>query len=247
MKKTILIYLFALTSSVMMAQGDTVSAAEELDGVSASGDLLGLQTANNSGLIPVCADVEDIFFKHTVSSGDNSVTIGMVTAGVSVLTDFNYQIFIAPGGDLGMLTEITCDSYTVLLAGGSFEYVISNVNESDVYYLRIFEPEGLIASLLVPVLNATIVEMTSEFDPSLSTEDELSEDFKIIVQDDRIKLINGDFYDYSIYGIDGKIIMQNDSSNEIETIDIQHLRKGLYILVLDDGEKQRNSLKFIKT
>jgi len=247
MKKTILVYLFVFSVSLALAQGDTVSEAEELDGFSVSGDLLGLQTANNSGLMPACANIEDIFFKHTVSSGDNSVTIGMVTAGISILTDFNYQIFVAPGGNLGMLTEISCDSYTVLLAGGNFEYVISDVNENDVYYLRIFEPEGLISALLIPVLNATVVEMTSEFDPSLSVNDSQSEEVKIVVRQNEISLLNDDFLDYSIFSLDGKKLMQNSQLEKIEVIDIQHLQKGIYILLLQDEKKQMNSIKFLKT
>merc|ERR1712108_19866 len=119
----------------------------------------------------------------------NKLTIGMASAGVSLITDVEYQIIEAPNGDLSQKEVLDCDAYTVLLVvGGSFQFVI----------------EGSLTNLL----NGTTITMDSEFDSTLSTVNVDSSEFKFIVKEDEINLYNNTSYnEYSIYALDGKQIL----------------------------------------
>lgn len=57
-----------------------------------------------------------MFYSHIVSSGDNQVTIGM--SSTLAIASVNYQILLAPQGDTNNLSQIVCDSYASILAGG---------------------------------------------------------------------------------------------------------------------------------
>src|SRR5690606_20104690 len=114
--------LISSTFAVKAQSGDTINDANVVNGADVSVDLLDFNSSTESGLLPECIAAEDVFYMNTVSPGDNKVTIGMVSAGIIVLTQFDYQILMAPGGDTNNLQEVVCSSYVVpILANGSFE------------------------------------------------------------------------------------------------------------------------------
>ena len=247
MKKLLLLVMFINMTLLIAQNGDTINEAIDIDGVGVAVNVLDYNSATISGLMPACGATEDVFYKHDVSSGDNKVTIGMVSAAVSLLTNIDYQILMAPNGNLGSLQEVTCDSYTVLLvAGGSFEFVIENVNEADEYFLRVYKTSGL-GGVLTDLLNATSITMISEFDSSLSIGDiDESENIKFVVKDDYVKLINNhEFTNYSMYSLNGKNILTKQSNDLINSIDLSRFKSNLYVLVLDNGINQK-SYKLLK-
>lgn len=245
--KQILLSIALLTYSVLSAQsGDTIDHAIDVDGTNVSVNLLDFTSATASGLLPVCNASEDVFYRHTVSSGDNKVEIGMVSSGLTLLANMDYQILLAPGGDTNAVQEVTCDSYEVfVLAGGSFDLVIDNVNPSDEYYLRVFKNTQALIDLQ-GLLEGTLITMTSSFDATLSIDDIEENAFDFTVTKDRINLSeSANFSQYQIYGIDGRLVNSSDNLDQNNTIDITNLTKGIYILNIAD-ERRLYSHKFIK-
>lgn len=107
MKNALLFICIVFVSFAAKAQsGDNINDAIMVNGADVSVDLLDFNSATESGLIPQCITAEDVYYMHTVSSGENKVTIGMVSAGVIVLTQFDYQILVAPNGNIGSLQEV---------------------------------------------------------------------------------------------------------------------------------------------
>ena len=201
--------------------------------------------STNSGLTPSCELIEgDVFYSHTVSSGDNQVTIGM--SSTLAFATVNYQILLAPQGDTNNLSQIVCDSYASLLTGGFFEVIIDNVLPGDVYYLRAYKPGGLLTTVLDTLLNNTNVKMISEFNGTLSNTNTTQQQFKVFVKENKIELLNNiNFFEYDIYGLDGKLYTKNDSKEALQSINISFLNKGIYILSLN-GNKDTQSIKFVK-
>ncbi len=125
-----------------------------------------------------------MFYSHILSSGDNQVTIGM--SSTLAIASVNYQILLAPQGDTNNLSQIVCDSYASILAGGFFEVNINNVVPGDVYYLRACKPGGLLPTVLDTLLNNTNVKMISEFNSTLSTTNTTQQQFKVFVKENKI-------------------------------------------------------------
>jgi hypothetical protein len=246
MKKiTFLIVSLLYVSFIAAQSGDTINDAIAMDGSGIDLDLLDFNSATPSGLSPTCGSTEDVFYRHAVSSGDNKITIGMLSAGVSLLTSVEYQILLAPNGDTNNLQLVDCDSYAVLLViGGSFELVIDNVNDTDVYYLRVYKTSGL-GGVLTDLLNGTSITMMSEFDPALSTTDVEKVELKVVVKVNEIKLPNSDYNSYEIYGLDGKKIMSRANGQVVNSINISQLNKGLFVLRLSNGTNTY-AHKFVK-
>jgi|SRR5690554_3578708 len=247
MKNNLLFIAFISCTLVIKAQsGDTINDAIVVNGADVSIDVLDFNSATVSGLMPECASTEDVFYMHTVSSGDNKVTIGMVSAGLIVLTEFDYQILVAPGGNIGSLQEVLCDSYVVpILASGSFELVIDDVNVDDVYFLRVYKPDGL-GGLLSDLLTGTLITMMSEFDSTLSVAETNTNSFKFIVNDNSIKLLNNtEFNNYKVFSLDGKQMISDKSNQLLSDIDISQLNRGLYVLMLQN-KRDFKTIKFVK-
>lgn len=247
MKKNVLFLTGFLMATLLVAQnGNTINDAIEVDGTAVAVNVLDFNSATPSGLNPACGATDDVFYMHEVSGGDNKVTIGMVSAGVSLITSVDYQILLAPSGDIGNLQEIGCDSYGVLLVvGGSFEVVINNINPGDVYYLRVYKTSGL-GGVLTNLLNGTSITMVSEYDSTLALESANQQDFKVLVKDNKIDLLNNtDFFEFSIYGLDGKQLAKGDSSDVLQSIDTSYLNKGVYVLNLYNN-KNSESVKFVR-
>uniref|UniRef100_UPI00404AC9A5 T9SS type A sorting domain-containing protein n=1 Tax=Gelidibacter sp. TaxID=2018083 RepID=UPI00404AC9A5 len=248
MKKSTLLLMVALMSFTFInaQSGNTINDAIEINGTGVGLNVLDFNSASASGLMPACGSSDDVFYKHTVSTGDNKFTVGMVSAAITLLTNIEFQLFKAPLGDMGNLEEVTCDDYTVLLVvGGSFEQVIEDVNEGDEFYLRVYRPTGL-GGLLTSLLNGTSITMVSEFDSTLSIGNVTQTNFKVVVNDNQITLFNNTEYsNFKIYSLDGKQMMSQQSNQSLNDIDISVLRNGLYVLMLEDKASYK-TLKFIK-
>jgi hypothetical protein len=248
MKKSTLLLMTALMSFTLInaQSGNTIDDAIEINGTGIGLNVLDFNSATASSLTPACGSSEDVFYKHTVSTGDNKFTVGMVSADITLLTTIEFQLFKAPLGDMGNLEEVVCDDYTVLLVvGGSFEQVIEDVNEGDEFYLRVYRPTGL-GGLLTSLLNGTTINMISEFDSTLSIGNVNQSNFKVVVNDNQIKLYNNTEYsNFKIYSLDGKQMMAQQSNQSLNDIDITVLKNGLYVLMLED-EASYKTLKFIK-
>lgn len=246
-KKLLFIVIIFTTFSIKAQSGNDINDAIDVNGTNVSVSLIDFNSATKSGLLPECVDEIDVFYKHTVSSGENKVVIGMASVGVFLSTDFDYQILLAPAGNTTNLQEITCSSFNVpILASGSFEQIINNVNVNDVYYLRVYKPSGFLSSVLSDLLSATVVSMTSEYDATLSIENTQQNNFKISIKDNTILFHNNLNYNrFYIYSLDGKKIMSNKSNQTLEAIDISFLNKGLYVLKLEN-EIDIKAIKFIK-
>lgn len=251
MKKTTFIFTMAtffVMASSYSQSGNTINDPIPLDGNSITADLLNLGPANNSGLLPQCKVSADIFFKHTVSAGDNKFVYGMGTLSVAATSGtVNYQLFKAPNGDISNLEEITCDNYNIIaLVGGSFEDMIEYVIPGDDYYFRLFKPTGIAGPLLVDLADISTVYMLSSYDSTLSVGTVGQNAFKVVVRNNSIQLYNNlNYKDFSVFAIDGRRVMSQNSNENIETIDISMLDRGLYILMFqNDGDF--NTQKFIK-
>lgn len=248
MKKSTLLLVAALMScNLINAQsGNTIDDAIEINGTGVGLNVLDFNSATASSLTPVCSSSNDVFYKHSVSTGDNKFTVGMVSAAITLLTDIEFQLFKAPLGDMGDLEEITCDDYSVLLiVGGSFEQVIEDVNEGDEFYLRVYRPTGL-GGLLTSLLNGTTITMVSSFDSTLSIGTVNRPNFKVVVNNNQIKLFNNtDYSSFKIFSLDGKQMMAQQSNESLNDIDISVLKSGLYVLMLED-EASYKTHKFIK-
>lgn len=247
MKKSLLFTMMLLYSLFSIAQdGNTIYDAIEVDGVAVAINVLDFNSATASGLLPACGSTEDVFYKHTTNVGDNKLTIGMASAGVSLITDVEYQIIEAPNGDLSQKQVLDCDAYTVLLVvGGSFQFVIEDMSASNTYYLRVYKTSGLGGSL-TNLLNGTTITMDSEFDSTLSTVNVNSSEFKFVVKEDEINLYNNTSYnEYSIYALDGKQILNEEKRDVLNSIDISTLAKGIYVMNLKN-DNSYNTYKFVK-
>ena len=246
MKKITFLIVSLLCVSLIAAQsGDTINDAITIDGSGVSVNVLDFNSSTTSGLSPVCGSTEDVFYMHDVSPSDNKITIGMISAGVSLLTSIEYQILMAPNGDTNNLQLVDCDSYSVLLVvGGSFELIIEDVNDTDVYYLRVYKTAGL-GGILTDLLNGTSITMMSEFDATLSTTNVSESEFKLFVQNDQIKLIESDYNSYEVYSLDGKRMMKNSNNEVLSSIDISQLKRGLFVLMLSNG-KSKKAYKLVK-
>lgn|SRR5690606_3585040 len=248
MKKSTLLLMVALMNFILInaQSGNTIDNAIEIDGTGVGLNILDFNSATASGLMPECNSLDDVYYKHTVSAGDNRLTVGMISAAITLFTTIDFQILKAPLGDKGNLQEVTCDDYSVfIIVGGSFEQVIENVNEGDEFYLRVFRPSGL-GGLLTSLLNGTSITMVSTFDSSLSSQEVNQSNFKMVVNDNQIKLFNNKSYsNFKVYSIEGKQIMMQESNQLLKNIDISGIRNGLYVLMLED-EASYKTLKFIK-
>ncbi|WP_034040000.1 T9SS type A sorting domain-containing protein [Wocania ichthyoenteri] len=246
MKKIIFLIVSLFYVLVIAAQsGDTINDAIVIDGNNVALNILDYNSATQSGLTPSCGSTEDIFYMHAVSTGDNKITIGMTSSSVIIAASVEYQILLAPNGDTNNLQLVTCSSYSVpLIIGGSFEQVIENVTDTDVYYLRVYKPTGLGVEL-TNLLNGTSITMMSEFDASLSTRDTIKDKIKIIVNEDEIKLYGSKHNAYEVYSLDGKRIVSNTYREQINLINVSQLNKGLFVLVLTN-KTSRNVYKFVK-
>lgn len=257
MKKQLLTLFFATALLNGFAQGETITTAQEIDPTSTGAETSLIASSTASGLDTDCLDNagEDTFYKHTVLADDNKLTIGMASGLVVGLgTTVEYQIL--KGDTNGVLDENftpICGSYqTVLLLGGSFEEVIENVEEGDVYYLRVFKPEAtvpLLGNLLGSLLGVTTITMNSSFDATLSL-NTVSDQGKItcVVKDTNIQIHNTgakSVNTFEIYNITGQLVINNQGGSNIESIDIAALNTGVYILKLT-GYKTSKTIKFIK-
>ncbi|APY12441.1 hypothetical protein BWZ22_14965 [Seonamhaeicola sp. S2-3] len=249
MRALLLFFTIFSTTLIYGQSGNTIADAISLDGVTTDLSILSSVTVTASGLTPVCgSNNEDVFYKHTPTSGDNKITIGMLSGALgAVLATVDYQILRANSGDVNDLTLVTCDSYGVALGiGGEFELVINNIIDTDVYYIRIYKMSGLGASLS-GLLNGTTVSMVSVFDAALSSEDIAYNKIKIITKDNTIEVLNNisKYSDYEIYSLDGKQLFNVKSNSEVNSIDITSLNRGLYLLNLRNSN-ENYTYKFVK-
>lgn len=246
MKNFILFLLLSFGVFLSAQNGNTINDAISVDGTILQVDVVNLNASTESNLSPVCGSSPDLFYKNTVSNGDNKVTIGMASVGVLFLAEFDYQILVAPGGNISNIEEIECSTFVVpVLASANFEQVIDNVTEGDVYYLRIHNPTGL-GGLLSNLISSTVITMKSEFDESLSV-DKLDENsIEYIVDSEVIKILNSDYVEnYSIYSIEGKKVFAEKQAQHSNTINISSLNSGVYICNIQIDAKNQ-SFKFIK-
>lgn len=250
MKKKLLYLVFIICFISAKSQtnsGDTINDAIPVNGTYASLNVLNYDNATHSGLLPACDASEDVFYLHTISLGHNKLTIAMASVGVNVLARVDYQILLAPNGNLNNLSEVTCDHYDVpVLANGGFENIIENVHPGDVYYLRVYNPSGLGADRS-NFISSSSITMLSEFDLLLSNEDIEEKDIKYVINESEVKLLNNNIFNhYKIYNIDGKKVSENIDNETINSIKIEQLNSGMYILALENKENSKTVLKFIK-
>ena len=245
--RNLLLFAIIFTTTFAFAQtGNTLGDAISLDGSISDLSILGLGTTTNSGLTPSCVATDDVFYKHIPSTGDNKITIGMVSVGLSIGATVNYQIIKAINGDINDLEFSACGSYNVTVLGGSFEEVIDNISDTDVYYIRIYQVSGL-GAILSDLLSGTSVSMISVFDESLSTNSASLDKIKFVTKKNSIQILNNSLEQtsYQIFGIDGKQQANVTSSSKLNNIDISTLNKGLYILNLK-GLGESLVYKFVK-
>ena len=246
MKKQLLLILTLSISIAYSQDGNSISNPILIDGTDMATNVLDYNSATVSGLTPACSTNEDVFYKHIVAPGNNKMTVGMISAGTSLFTNVQYQLFKAPNDDMNLLEEMVCDSYPVIIfVGGNFELKISEVNSADTYYLRVYKTNGL-GGALTNLLNNTAVTMRSEFDSTLSTISTDLKDIKYTIDSENIKFINqNEDLHYKIYGMDGKLIETNKRTTKVESVDISALSNGIYILTLSNNNANE-SFKFIK-
>ncbi|MBU2941009.1 T9SS type A sorting domain-containing protein [Lacinutrix sp. C3R15] len=237
---------------VCIAQAQNTSAtAPTVDGSGSLATILGVTSLTASGLPTTCTDDSgaDSFYKHVVSAGENSVTIGLSTSvvGLSLNTDVRYQIL--KENNTGGLDAVICNSYNIsgfVSVSGSFSETITGVSEGDVFYLRLFNPSGFLSSVLSSLLGGSTLAMTSVYDPSLSITAHNDAAFKYVVTNDQVQLFNNVNYNtFEIYAIDGKRVIENTSNEVVNTIDISSLNRGVYVLVLKK-DTTRKTIKFVK-
>src|SRR5690606_13609082 len=106
-KITFLMFVLTLVSleTATSQNGNTITNAIAIDGTGVGLNLLDFNSASPSGLIPQCTTSDDVFYKHTISAGDNKFTVGLSSAAITLLTQVNYQLFKAPNGDINNLEE----------------------------------------------------------------------------------------------------------------------------------------------
>lgn len=250
MRKTTFIFtmaaMFAIFSSYSQ-DGNTINDPIDLDGSTTTPDLLNLGPATNSGLEPMCSTAPDIFFKHTISAGDNKFIFEIRTTAVAVSSTSSFQLLKATNGDLNTLQESYCANYNVESGvGGVSQGIIENVIQGDVYYLRVFKPTGLTDAQLRALADASTISMVSSYDSTLSFESPEQNAFKLIVKRNSIEFHNNvDYKNFSVYAIDGKQVMSQKTNESLKSIDISMLDRGIFILrVENDGASQAH--KFVK-
>lgn len=250
MKKLLLLVLVVGFITAHAQTGNTVAEAIPVNGSNLSVNLINFTSATASSVSYSCSGPfnEDVFYKHPINSGANKLTIGMFSLGLSVLSQFDYQILLAPGGDTSNLQEVVCSNYNVLiLANGSFTFVIDNFDPNDVYYLRVNTPQGLLAPLLSSLLSTTTVTMYSEYDATLSIATEEVKEYKIINKPNHLQIVTDKHFEsYQIYSLDGKQVKTVNSLDQLDTIDISKLNTGVYVLLLEDDTSKYHH-KFIKS
>lgn len=267
--KTKLLFTTALFYvCLVFSQGNTAATAEDIDGAGVSGNLLFLNNGATASSFDsdypsassVCSHSGvDAFYKHTVPAGMNKTNVSIATVGPNLGGYIDYNIYKAPAGDLSSMTEVTCDEFImVVLVGGNFNYSIDNVAPGDVIYVRTFEPNNIsgqslvglttpINVLLNSLLSATVVSMSSEYDPSLSIADTaFNSELKVLTKETSLELVNNvDFSKYAVYGIEGKRVLNGAISSSENIIDIASLNTGIYILNLQ-SKSGAVSRKFAK-
>jgi len=251
MNKNTLIFLVALFGTLLVnaQEGNTIGEAILTDGIDIPLNILNFNTATASGESASCGDIaeEDVFYKHQISTGDNTMTIELKSSLLTLLTSLEYQILLEPYGDPGNLQEIECDTYYVLLGiGGNLQKEVKNVTPNDTYYFRIRKRSGILGLELTTLINSTTITMVSSFDPSLSVENLNIDQIKIISDKHSLKLIGNDDYNhYKIFTINGQLVLENTGDQPLSIIDVSRLDKGIYILNLNNGDGKL-MLKFIK-
>lgn len=246
MKNTLLFLAIIFATSIYGQTGNTINDAIEIDGTLTTINILNYDSATDSGLTPSCGSSEDVFYSHTVGTGENKMTIGMASGGLALLTSIDYQILMAPSGDLGQLQEVTCDNYAIIaLVGGSFQFVIDNVSQTNVYYLRVFKNSDFGINLNT-LLGGTSITMFSEFDATLSTENQEFEDTKIVTKEHELEILgNQSFTSSKIYTLTGQEVLKKDNTEVIDAVDISQLNTGIYVLVLENKNTSITH-KFVK-
>lgn len=246
MKNNLLFLAIIFATTLYGQSGNTINDAIEIDGTLTTINILNYDSATDSGLTPSCGSSEDIFYSHTVGTGENKMTIGMASGGLALLTSIDYQILMAPSGDLGQLQEVTCDNYAIIaLVGGSFQFVIDNVNQTNVYYLRVFKNTDFGINLNT-LLGGTSITMFSEFDSTLSTSTQEFKNTKIVTKENELEILgNESFTSSKIYALTGQELHKEDNTEVIDTVDISQLNTGIYVLVLEN-ENTSVTHKFAK-
>ncbi|WP_242206186.1 T9SS type A sorting domain-containing protein [Aestuariivivens insulae] len=244
--KKVLLLIALLSTSIILAQGDTIGDPITIVGTGIPIiDETIFNSLTDSELSPSCGDASaDVFYKHDVIPGANKVTVGMTTSGLTFLSSFDYQIIRAINGDINNREEILCSSYNILIGINSgFTEDIINVDSNDDYYLRIRKP--LVGSL-TSILEETVIDFVSEYDPTLSVNSQSLDSFRMVVKENTIELINNNaFTDYAIYNLMGQLVIEVSGNTTIEEIDINRLNKGVYVVKFK-GSTSSKSYKFIK-
>ena len=88
--------------------------------------------------------------------------------------------------------------------------------------------------------------MFSEFDATLSTENQEFEDTKIVTKENELEILgNKSFTSSKIYALTGQEVLKKDNTEVIETVDISQLNTGIYVLVLENDNTSVTH-KFVK-
>lgn len=251
MKKILLCIALILNIALhaLQANGDTIETAIEINGIGNNTNSAVFNSATDSGMLPACISSEDVYYKHTTDIGDNSMLIGMTSAGTTAFADISYQIFVAPNNDMESLQELDCDSYEVVfLVGGSFVYEVEDINEQNTYFLRVYKADnvGGTGQDLTTIMDNSVITMDSQFDQTLSNNDFDQDNFKMIIKDNTIDLVNNrDYKSFKIYGLDGKVIQSQNGNLNLETINTTYLDRGLYVINLESDSRSYVK-KFVK-
>ena len=247
--KTITLFIITIMLNVLLTgaqNGDTINQAIEIEGTGYDIDILDFNSASASGLLPTCGSNQDVFYKHTTSPGDNKMTIGMISTGLALFTNIEYQIFQVTGGLMENLQPLNCGDYDIFaLAGGSFEYVIEDIEEVNTYYLRVYK-KSQFGINLSSLLGGTSITMRSDFDETLSIDDLALKELKFVVNNERLKLLNNINYNqFSIYDLSGREVLKDVNNEALNTIDISQLNKGIYVINLKANTGNK-TYKFLK-
>jgi hypothetical protein len=222
-----------------------------VDGQVTVNELATLSLMSASNFSTDCNDDSgvDLFFKHTVNLGAESMTIGMNSSGVGVGgVVIRYQILkVNSQGGIDSGFSTICDQFTVsgfLLPSGGFSVNFENPVAGDVYILRFFKPSGFLDELLASLLESSTITMESEA-PTLSITNNTLSKFKYVVNKKHIKLINNNFKNLAIYSLNGKEIVTKKLNHTEEYVEINNLNTGIYVMVLQNSKKTK-VVKFIK-
>ena len=267
MRTTTFILSLLLCINYATAQvGNTVAEATEItDGnsITINNAFTGLTA---SQLVPYCfgnavSPKIDLYYYNLIDANHDQINISMATT-LGVAARIHFQIIRAVGGDESNLVEVVCDFYDINVitptTGGEMSFELPNgtypngvVNNTDKYYLRIFEPTdqldlGLSQVVINDILENTQVNMTSADSSTLSIVKNVDNAIKLKYYNEFIKLINNNIYkNYEIYSIDGKLIQEKINTNFVEKINVSYLNKGMYILKLNSNDRYK-TIKFNK-